>query len=122
MVNSYSTNPKAQELFTRLAIHSPGAQGFVLDQGLMKRNGKVWIVANLALQTKLISAFHFSAIGGHSSGKATYHRMKQIFYWKGLKGDVEEFIEQCQTCQQAKHELVHLAGLLQPLPIPQGAW
>ena len=39
-----------------------------------------------------------------------------------MKRDVEEFVKQCQVCQQAKHELTHPAGLLQPLPIPQGAW
>lgn len=53
---------------------------------------------------------------------ATYHRLKQLFWWKGLKVDVENFVKQCSICQQAKHEHSHPAGLIQPLPIPQGAW
>jgi hypothetical protein len=39
-----------------------------------------------------------------------------------LNVDVEHFIKQCPTCQQAKSERVHLVGLLQPLPIPHGDW
>ena len=35
---------------------------------------------------------------------------------------VEDFIKQCQICQQAKHLNTSPAGLLQPLPIPEGAW
>jgi hypothetical protein len=45
-----------------------------------------------------------------------------MFCWKGLKGDVQGYVSQCATCQLAKHERVHPAGLLQPLPIPDGAW
>jgi hypothetical protein len=50
------------------------------------------------------------------------HIIKRLFWWKGLKADVASFIKQCNTCQQAKVERVHYPGLLQPLPIPQGAW
>ena len=39
-----------------------------------------------------------------------------------MKLDVENFVKQCQICQQAKHLNSHPAGLLQPLPIPQGTW
>jgi hypothetical protein len=45
-----------------------------------------------------------------------------MFRWKGLKNDVTQFVGQCQVCQQAKSERVHPQGLLQPLPIPTGAW
>lgn len=48
--------------------------------------------------------------------------MERFFYWKGLKSDVMLFVQQCQICQQAKSERVHPAGLLQPLPVPRGAW
>jgi hypothetical protein len=45
-----------------------------------------------------------------------------LFHWKGLKLDVEQFVKQCSICQQAKHSHNHPSGLLQPLPIPHGAW
>lgn len=48
--------------------------------------------------------------------------MKNHFAWKGMKQAVEDFIKQCQVCQQAKHSHQHPAGLLQPLPIPEGVW
>jgi hypothetical protein len=41
---------------------------------------------------------------------------------ESLKVDVENFDRQCATCQQAKHERIHPARLLQPLPVPHGAW
>lgn len=91
VLNAYATNPKAQELLTRLAVHSPDSHGFMLDNGLIKYSGKVWISSNSALQTNLIATLHSSTIGGHFGGKATYHRLKQLFYWKGLRQDVESF-------------------------------
>jgi hypothetical protein len=118
VLNSYSTDSQAQQLLSQLALTSPDEHGYTLDKGLIKYKGKVWIAANSALQTKLISAMHSSAIGGHSGTKATYQRIKKLFYWKGIKSDVENYIKQCQICQQAKHEHTHPAGLLQPLPIP----
>jgi hypothetical protein len=112
----------AQDLLTRLAVHNPDEKGYSLEQGLIKYKGKVWIAHNSALQTRLIAALHSSVVGGHSGMKATYYSLKKLFQWKELKTDVENFIKQCQVCQQAKHEHNHPAGLLQPLPIPKGAW
>ena len=122
VLNSYATDPKAQQLLAQLAIHSPDDSGFSLHQNLIRHKEKVWIGDNSALQTKLIAAFHSSAIGGHSGTKATYHRLKNLFAWKGMKQDVDNFIKQCSICQQAKHINALPAGLLAPLPIPDGAW
>ena len=35
-----------------------------------------------------------------------------------MKAKVAEYIARCLDCQQVKTEHQHLAGLLQPLPIP----
>lgn len=93
VLNTYATDPEAQSLLQRLVVHSPDSHGFELDQGLIKHPVKVWIASNSALRTKLISALHSSAIGGHSGGKATYQRLKHLFHWTGLRRDVEEFVK-----------------------------
>jgi hypothetical protein len=79
VLNSYKTDSSAQELLLQLAILSPNQDGFSLDNGIIKKHGKIWVGSNSALQTKVINAFHASAIGGHSGGQATYQRLKQLF-------------------------------------------
>lgn len=39
-----------------------------------------------------------------------------------MKSSVREFVRACSVCQQAKLDRAHYPGLLQPLPVPAGAW
>ena len=78
VLNSYVTDPRAQQLLQQLVIHSPNASGYSLHDGLIRYKNK-WIGQNSALQTRLIASFHSSAIGGHSGTKATYQRLKNHF-------------------------------------------
>lgn len=48
--------------------------------------------------------------------------VRERFMWKGLKGDALKHVQECEACQRNKGELIHPAGLLQPLPIPEGKW
>lgn len=122
VLKSYEMDPHAQDLLKELAVQSPNAQGFSLNNGLIYRQQQLVVGQNVGLHTKLIAAFHSSAMGGHSGVFATYQRLKKLFYWPGQKTDVELFVKQCQICQQAKHEHCKYPGLLQPLPIPQHSW
>jgi hypothetical protein len=40
----------------------------------------------------------------------------------GMKDDIKNFIKEYDICQRNKNETIHLAGLLQPLPIPTKVW
>lgn len=122
VINSYVTDTRAQELLTQLAIVSPDKKGHELHDGLIRYKGRLWIGNNSALQTKLIHAMHGTAVGGHSGVRATYQRVCKQYYWPGIKQQVEEYVKQCQLCQQAKYENTLPAGLLQPLPIPSRPW
>jgi hypothetical protein len=122
VINSYVTDTKARRRLTELAIHTPDEHGYDLQQGIIRFQGRVWVGSNSALQTKIITAFHSSAVGGHSGAQATYQRIKPMFAWAGLKSQVTEFVRQCNICQHAKHINTPPGGLLQPLPVTTGAW
>lgn len=122
VINSYVTDPHSQQLLQMLAVSSPDSQGYSLHNGLIRQHDKVWIGQNSTLQTKLIVAFHSSALGGHSGIAATYYKLRKHFSWKGMRQDVESYIKQCSMCQRSKHSNTHPMGLLHPLPIPVGVW
>ena len=78
VINSYATDPHAQQLLQKLAVSSPDDNGYSLQNGLIRQQEKVWIGSNSALQTKLIAAFHSSALGGHSGVAATYYKLNLL--------------------------------------------
>jgi len=65
---------------------------------------------------------HDSPLAGHPGIFKTYRQLRQRFYWKGLKEDVQKYVNECKVCQQNKSELTYPAGLLQPFPIPEKKW
>ena len=54
---------------------------------------------------------------GHLGYLKTLHRVKEDFYWPGLKKDLK-----CDIYQRVKYENCKPTGLLQPLPIPSKPW
>ena len=49
---------------------------------------------------KILSDFHNSPLGGHSGMNRTYKRLKQFYFWQGMKNDVENYIRKCLECQK----------------------
>jgi hypothetical protein len=118
----YQQHPDAKELLTRLAITSSADDKYVLRDGLIRYKGRMWLPADAAFTAKIISAFHTSPMGGHSGVPVTVSRLKILFYWKGLKQQVHQFVKECSVCQQAKPERSRYPGLLAPLPVPDQFW
>lgn len=61
-------------------------------------------------------------MGGHSGRDVTHQRVKNIFYWKGMIKDIQQYIRSCSVCQQCKYDTSAYPGLLNPLPIPDSIW
>ncbi|GAA0183775.1 hypothetical protein LIER_31129 [Lithospermum erythrorhizon] len=87
---------------------------YTYKDGLLRYKGKAVVGQEAVVRQKLLVALHDSSIRGHSGITATYHNLKSLFYWKGMKADVAEFVNSCMGCQRSKHELVASPGLLQP--------
>ena len=70
----------------------------------------------------MLRAFHDSTVGGHSGFPVTYRRLRKLFAWPKMKQQIWQYVQGCTTCQQAKLERVKYPGLLEPIPLPEGAW
>lgn len=97
-------------------------QEYKLESGLLKYKGRIYVGEATEIRGELLRAYHSSSFGGHSGMRATYHRIKTLFYWPGLKRSVDKFIRECPICQVTKGEHIHVPGLLDPLAIPDMAW
>lgn len=77
VLNSYATDSSGQKALQQLALHSTDDDGFYVVDGIILKEGKIWVGANAALQTKLIRAFHASALGGYSGIQTSMRRKKR---------------------------------------------
>jgi hypothetical protein len=51
-----------------------------------------------------------------------YNDLKTQYWWYGMERDIAEFVSLCDTYKRVKSEHQSLAGLLQPLKIPEWKW
>ena len=107
----YEEDVSTQKLLIRLATEPEGHDSFKLQNGIIRQHGHVWLGNNITLQKKVLEVLHAGVIGGHSGFNATYHRVRRLFTWLGMKQHIMSFVEECQICKQAKPERVRYPGL-----------
>ncbi|XP_068644733.1 uncharacterized protein [Aristolochia californica] len=54
----------------------------------------------------------------HEGIQTTLHRIRDDFYWQAMKPSIVTYVGDCQVYQHNKAEHLSLAGLLQPLALP----
>lgn len=111
-----------QEIIAAKTLDSAAKPEYEYIQGILRYNGRLCIGNNEDLRLRIMQHIHDSSLGGHSGMQGSYKRAKSIFHWKGMKNDIFTFVHTCDICKMNKHEPGKVAGLLQPLPVPEQAW
>jgi hypothetical protein len=119
---SYATDPESQSLLLALQQILLVPPGFSLQQGLLLKKVRIWVVRNSPFQIQLLEFIHSNPIAGHSGFHKCLHHARTDFFWKGMCSDIKKFIQECSVCQVGKPETLHPPGLLHPLPIPSRVW
>ncbi|PUZ61069.1 hypothetical protein GQ55_4G240600 [Panicum hallii var. hallii] len=120
--SSYEEDNQCSELLAKLTIDPTAVPNHSFHGGIIRNKGKIWIGNTGTLRQQLLDSFHKSALGGHSGERATYKRMKLLFYWPQMQQQVKLYVKNCPICQKNKSENVPYPGLLSPLPVPEMAW
>jgi hypothetical protein len=94
----------------------------MLNDGLLTYKGKLYIHNCDDLKMFIMDELHKIPYTGHPGYQKMIMTTRKLFYWPGLKNDIDDYLAKCLECQQVKEEYQHLARLLQPLPIPEWKW
>ncbi|KAI5407215.1 hypothetical protein KIW84_053460 [Lathyrus oleraceus] len=122
LLKSYEHDSALQGLKLQVLSNPSLHPHFSILDNLLYRKQKLVIPNDGQVRLVILQWLHSSHQGGHSGIRASIARIKSMFYWKGLAKDVTKFIQQCETCLRCKYEPRAVAGLLQPLPVPEGVW
>jgi hypothetical protein len=122
VINSYEQDNHAASIISKLLLDPAAVPHFTYVDGLLRYKNRIWLGHQPSLHCKIIAAVHNSANGGHSGIPVTLRRLKSYFAWTRMKTSVHSFVSSCLICKQAKPDRSKYPGLLQPSPVPHGAW
>ncbi|KAK8947051.1 hypothetical protein KSP39_PZI006620 [Platanthera zijinensis] len=115
-------DPELRAIVEDLQQGHATAPGYHLQNDRLFYHGRVVIPAHSAWRTVMMHEFHSSPTGGHAGVLRTLQRARANVFWKGMRRDIQEFVQTCEVCQQQKYETTSPAGLLTPLEIPHQIW
>ena len=65
-----------------------------------KKNGKILRVLQKDETEIILYIVHNHEMGGHFGIDATYNKIAERYYWKGMYEDTKEYIKCCDNCQR----------------------
>ena len=71
---------------------------------------------------EIIKSRHCALTAGHPGRSKTFELVSRNFFWPGMRQDIYDFVDSCDTCPRIKAPRHKPFGLLQPLPIPNRPW
>ena len=114
--------------------------GYLLRDGFLWKRAKrtdelpLRVVDDSETKTQVLKEFHDALWASHRGVWATYTKIKERYWWKGLYKDVEEFVASCLTCQlqskiRYRDELhptyppsIHFQWVIDLVIMPPGIW
>jgi len=75
------------------------------------------LVIPRSMRDYVLRMCHDHPTAGHLGNHKTYHRIRDRYWWKGLRKDIREYVRTCGDCQSRKTQMTRPVGLLQPIKV-----
>ena len=92
------------------------------ENGLMLKEGKVYVPKDKALRVEIIRLHHDTPMGGHGGQWKMAEMVTRNFWWLGVTREVKRYVEGCNTSQRNKNRTEQPASKLMPNLISDKAW
>jgi hypothetical protein len=98
-------------------------EGFTMDNdGLLRFKNQIYVLPNDELRSLILKEAHKVVYLAHPRVMKMRVNPKPLFFWKGMKEDIVNYMARCLECQQVKDEHRHPIGLLQPHTFLKSKW
>ena len=74
------------------------------------------------IKRRIVEELHSTPYSAHPGIQRTIGKVRKSFYWKGMLGDVRQFVENCPVCQMEKSDHQLAKGKLTSTQIPEEKW
>ena len=91
-------------------------------------DGSLWYKTRLCVPNILdikqiiLQEAHNTPYTIHPGSTKMYRDVKGTFWWRNMKREIAQYVDECDTCKRVKAEHQRPPGLLQPLQISQWKW
>jgi hypothetical protein len=114
---------EVEDFIEQNTMMAPRYEGYSFDSaGLLRFRGRIYVSSNDELRRLILSEAHRAIYMAHPGVMKMRADLKPLFFWKGMKADIVNFVARCLECQQVKAEHRHPTGLIQPHAIPESKW
>ena len=83
---------------------------------------RIVVPDNFEIKEQIVRELHSTQYSAHPGTQRTIGKVRRSFYWKGILGDVRQFVENCPVCQMDKSDHTVAKGKLQSTQIPETKW
>jgi hypothetical protein len=93
---------------------------------LSERDGILWFQDRVYVPPifpiRILQLFHDAPTVGHPGIARTLSLITRSFSWPGIRKEVIQYVNSCNSCQRVKARRQNPEGTLQPLPAPYRPW
>ncbi|GKC98248.1 putative mitochondrial protein, partial [Tanacetum coccineum] len=111
-----------KSLIEKLEGQATGDNKYTWLNGQLRRKGKLMVGNVGQLRKQLFLHFHGDSVSGHSGIQVATQTPSSLFFWKGMRKMIKQWVRECVVCQKQKPDLSAYPGLIQPLSIPDTIW
>ena len=108
--------PDMVELAHRISQDPRAFPLYSLKGGLIIKEGRIVLSSYSKLKETLLREYHSYLQDGHTGVSKTLSRITEGFWWQGIRGDVNKFVQECKTCQYMKYETKAPGGYYNQFP------
>jgi hypothetical protein len=93
---------------------------YLIQDGLLFK-GIQLCIPRCSMRDNLLKEKHSVGLAEHFGYDKTFAQLSSLYYWPGMREDVNKFVDRCNICQHAKGKRQNTI-LYQSLPILERPW